>query len=209
MTNLIESIDINLSFKDNTVRVLGSIEEPLFVVKDVCKILGLSNTTETLRNVDDDYHCSVELNGGMSTGIQTTSVVKEPGLYQIIMRCRKEIAKPFQRWVCSEVLPSLRKKGEYKMKEEYQTKLEQIKLENEEKDKIIKDSKKILRNNVTEIKALRKLVKKQKKADDKKAEIKNLLYLIQIGNENKLGKTSNFNTEECINFVKFSTDFIS
>jgi hypothetical protein len=40
------------------------------------------------------------------------------------MRCRKEVAKPFQKWVCGEVLPSLRKKGEYKMNEEYMKKLE-------------------------------------------------------------------------------------
>ena len=47
MTSLIENIDLNLSFKENTVRVFGTIDELLFAVKDICDILGLSNTTET------------------------------------------------------------------------------------------------------------------------------------------------------------------
>jgi prophage antirepressor-like protein len=136
MTSLIESIDMNLTFNEQTVRVLGTIEEPLFVLKDICDILGLSNPSETIKNVDSDFHLSVELRGGKSSGVQQTLAVKEPGLYQVIMRCRKPIAKPFQRWVCSEVLPSLRKKGEYRMNEEYQLKLKELE---EEKLRIEKE----------------------------------------------------------------------
>jgi prophage antirepressor-like protein len=131
MTSLIDTIDVNLTFNKNTVRIYGTFEEPLFVVKDICDILGLTNPTETLRNVDTEYQHSVQLRAGSSTGVQTANVVKEPGLYQIIMRCRKPIAKPFQKWVCGEVLPILRKKGEYRMNEEYQLKLTAI--ENEKK----------------------------------------------------------------------------
>ena len=40
MTELINSIDMNLSFNENTIRVLGTTENPMFVVKDICKILG-------------------------------------------------------------------------------------------------------------------------------------------------------------------------
>jgi len=43
MTDLINSIDMNLSFNENNIRVLGTSENPMFVVKDICKILGLSN----------------------------------------------------------------------------------------------------------------------------------------------------------------------
>jgi anti-repressor protein len=118
MTTFIENIDVNLTFNEHTVRVFGTVDEPLFVAKDVCDILGLTNVTETLRNIDEDYKSSVQLRNGNSSIHQPTNVIKEPGLYQIIMRCRKEVAKPFQKWVCGEVLPSLRKKGEYKMNEE-------------------------------------------------------------------------------------------
>jgi prophage antirepressor-like protein len=130
MTSLLESIDISLSFNEKNVRICGTFEEPLFVVKDICDILGLTNPTETLRNVDEELKTSVELRSGFSTGIQNFNVVSEAGLYQIIMRCRKEVAKPFQRWVCGEVLPSLRKRGEYRMDEKYQLKLKTLEEEN-------------------------------------------------------------------------------
>jgi len=47
-------------------------------------------------------------------GPQEVLIVSEPGLYSLIMKSRKPIAKPFQRWVTHEVLPSIRKTGEYK-----------------------------------------------------------------------------------------------
>ena len=39
--------------------------------------------------------------------------VTESGLYRIIMRSDKPQAKPFQKWVTGEVLPSIRKHGIY------------------------------------------------------------------------------------------------
>ena len=50
-------------------------------------------------------------------------VVNEAGLYKLIMRSNKPIAEKFQEWVCEDVLPSIRKKGEYIL-EEYKQKLE-------------------------------------------------------------------------------------
>ena len=60
------------------------------------------------------WHHLLSVNGGKSTGLQTTSVVNEAGLYKIIMRSNKPIAQPFQEFVCEEILPSIRKTGEYK-----------------------------------------------------------------------------------------------
>jgi prophage antirepressor-like protein len=151
MTCLIDAIDMNLTFNEQTVRVFGTLEEPLFVLKDVCNILGLSNPSKTIENVDKDYHLSLEVRGGNSSGIQQTLVVKEPGLYQVIMRCRKDVAKPFQRWVCGEVLPSLRKKGEYRMKEDYQKKLEEM-------TKIIEDKNMIIENKTKELEDTQQLI---------------------------------------------------
>ena len=39
--------------------------------------------------------------------------INEPGLYSLIMRSKMSEAKAFKRWVCSEVLPSIRKHGVY------------------------------------------------------------------------------------------------
>lgn len=46
--------------------------------------------------------------------------VNESGLYTLIMKSRKPEAKAFKRWVTHEVLPSIRKTGEYKAKASYE-----------------------------------------------------------------------------------------
>jgi prophage antirepressor-like protein len=185
MTSLIDNIDMNLSFNENTVRVFGTLEEPLFVLKDICKILGLSNPSKTLESIDKDYHLSLEVRGGNSTGIQQTLVVKEAGLYQVIMRCRKPIAKPFQKWVCGEVLPSLRKKGEYKMNEDYQLKLKQLE---QEKLNLEEENKMLVENHIensTKIKHLQnKVLLKQKR---KVYDDKNFIYILQDEHHKKDG----------------------
>ena len=136
MTELINSIDKSLSFNDENIRVLGTTENPMFVVKDICKILGLSNVTEVLRNIPDNWKCSASLKSGQ--GLQTSNVVNQAGLYKIIMRCNKQVAKPFQDFVCEEILPSIGKTGEYK----YQKILDEKNKESIlDENKIIKDEK--------------------------------------------------------------------
>ena len=78
------------------------------------------------------------------SGNQSTNIINEAGVYRLIMRSNKPIAQKFQEWVCEEILPSLRKKGEYKMNEEYQLKLKEledeklkIQTEKEETDKLL------------------------------------------------------------------------
>jgi len=61
MTDLINSIDVNLTFNTNNIRVLGTREKPLFAVSDICKILGLSNVTEVFRNIPDKWCTSMKL----------------------------------------------------------------------------------------------------------------------------------------------------
>ena len=45
-------------------------------------------------------------------------IVSESGLYKLIMRSDKPIARYFQDWVTREVLPAVRKDGAYIMGEE-------------------------------------------------------------------------------------------
>ena len=85
MTDLINSIDMNLSFNEQTVRIVGTSDNTMFVVKDICKILGLNNVTDALRNIPDKWKCSVKLITS-TQGLQTSNVVNEAGLYKIIMR---------------------------------------------------------------------------------------------------------------------------
>lgn len=85
--------------------------EPWFVAKDVCKILGLKNITETLKRVDEADLTSVKLNSGKQ--LREMKLVNESGLYSIIFMSNKPEAKKFKRWVTAEVLPAIRKTGMY------------------------------------------------------------------------------------------------
>lgn len=44
---------------------------------------------------------------------QETTIINESGLYTVILRSDKPEAKPFRKWVTSEVLPSIRRHGAY------------------------------------------------------------------------------------------------
>ena len=51
----------------------------MFVVKDICKILCLSNVTKLLRNIPDKLNCLLKVNTS-TQGLQTSNVVNEAGL---------------------------------------------------------------------------------------------------------------------------------
>ena len=48
-----------------------------------------------------------------NAGTRSMSVIWEPGLYQLLAKSRKPQAKPFQKWLFEEVLPTIRKTGQY------------------------------------------------------------------------------------------------
>lgn len=89
---------------------------PWFVAADVCKTLGLnSNTSNHLRKLDQRDVLDVKVN---SINIikwrgRAPKLVSEPGFYELVLGSRKPGAIAFKRWVCSEVLPSIRRTGQY------------------------------------------------------------------------------------------------
>jgi prophage antirepressor-like protein len=89
---------MNLKFNKHNIRIIGTHDTPLFVVKDICKILGLKNPTAVLRNIPDKWKHLLKLST-LNKGDHMTNIVNESGLYKIIMRSNKEIAQPFQEFV--------------------------------------------------------------------------------------------------------------
>lgn len=85
--------------------------EPWFVLKDVCKVLGISKYRDAAERLDDDERAPVRVD--TLGGAQEMTAVNESGLYNVILRSDKPEAKPFRKWVTSEVLPSIRKNGGY------------------------------------------------------------------------------------------------
>lgn len=90
------------------IRAIEIENEPYFVAKDICEILGLSNPTMAINRLDEDERTKLKL------GRQgETNIVNEYGLYNLILASRKKEAKEFKRWITHEVLPSIRKHGGY------------------------------------------------------------------------------------------------
>lgn len=86
--------------------------EPWFVGKDVATALGYSNTRKAVL-----VHVDAEDKGvtkwDTPGGIQEMTIINESGLYSLILSSKLESAKRFKHWVTSEVLPALRKTGNY------------------------------------------------------------------------------------------------
>lgn len=85
---------------------------PWFVAKDVCQILGIANHKDAVSRLDDDERDGVGITDPIGRQ-QTVTAVSESGLYALIFQSRKPEARKFRKWVTSEVLPSIRKTGMY------------------------------------------------------------------------------------------------
>lgn len=78
---------------------------------DVCGVIGIANARNVKSRLDlEDVHQMDTLTEG---GKQQVTFITESGLYDVIIRSDSEKAKPFRKWVTSEVLPSIRKHGAY------------------------------------------------------------------------------------------------
>lgn len=99
------------NYNDNQVRAVIKDNEPWFVLKDVCEVLGISKYRDTADRLDSDERGPVRVD--TLGGAQDVIAVNESGLYNVIMRSDKPQAKPFRKWVTAEVLPSIRKHGAY------------------------------------------------------------------------------------------------
>lgn len=99
------------NYNGNEVRTIQKDGEPWWVLKDVCSVLDLSDTNKTAERLDVDELTRIKfVTGGQN---REMLCINECGLYNVILRSDKPEAKPFRKWVTSEVLPSIRKHGAY------------------------------------------------------------------------------------------------
>lgn len=105
----------NFSQEKAPIRVQLINGEPWFVAKDVCRVLGIANHKDAVSRLDDDERQGVGITDPLGIK-QIANAVSESGLYSLIFQSRKPEAKKFRKWVTSEVLPSIRKKGFYCIK---------------------------------------------------------------------------------------------
>lgn len=94
------------------IRTAGTSEEPLFCLADVCRAIGIKDVPRCASRLEDDMRQTHPIIDSLGRTQQATFVT-ESGLYDVIIRSDSETAKPFRKWVTSEVLPSIRKTGNY------------------------------------------------------------------------------------------------
>ncbi len=106
---------------EHLVRTVERGGDPWVVLADVCRVLGISNSRDAASRLDDDEKATLtrcantdSIDGcDADARAQTITVINESGLYALIFRSRKPVAKRFRKWVTGEVLPAIRKTGGY------------------------------------------------------------------------------------------------
>lgn len=83
--------------------------EPLWRAADIGRALDYAGDMgQNIRRLDEDERTLISNQGG-----QQEWWITEAGLYSLILGSRKKEAKAFKRWVTHEVLPEIRKTGQY------------------------------------------------------------------------------------------------
>lgn len=103
---------VPFDFEGHQLRTLQDEHgDPWFVASDLSALLGYAQTNSMNKLIDDEDRKNVALQIGGNYANQT--LINESGMYAAIFGSTKEEAKRFKRWVTSEVLPSIRKNGDY------------------------------------------------------------------------------------------------
>lgn len=100
------------NFNDAQVRVIEKDGQPWFVLKDVCDVLEIGNPSQVKTRLDDGVISNEAIPDSLGRS-QTTTIINEDGLYDVILESRKPEARAFRKWVTSEVLPTIRRTGGY------------------------------------------------------------------------------------------------
>ena len=141
-TNLLSQI---FTFDGKQITVLGTVDKPLFIGKEICDILGYKNHRDIMKKHVKNkwkikYKTLTNNHPLIIESIKTipftfradTDLIYESGLYALIFGSKIEKAELFRDKVFEEVLPSIRKTGEYKFKHQINTLECQLTLQNEQ-----------------------------------------------------------------------------
>jgi prophage antirepressor-like protein len=109
MSNQLETF----KFEGANVQVIKDENNaPWFLAKDICAILGYSNSRDAVKT-----HCKekgvVKRDTLTSGGNQELTYINEGNFYRLVVKSNKPEAERFESWVCDEVLVEIRKTDSY------------------------------------------------------------------------------------------------
>ncbi len=100
------------NYQEKQIRTTSQNGEPYFVARDICEILGISDTRTVIERLDDDEWGKTTVIDSIGRE-QEAYIISESGMYEAISRSNKPEARIFQKWVRKDVLPTIRKHGMY------------------------------------------------------------------------------------------------
>lgn len=117
----------NFDFEgEHKITVLGNNDQPWFFGSQICDVLGYAEgqmrKKAIQRHVSENNKTSIR--EALLSGTPTvpnafksirpfTVLINEMGLYELVFNSKAECATDFRKWIFSEVLPSIRKTGQY------------------------------------------------------------------------------------------------
>lgn len=122
MENTVTTLNSNvLTFNSadfGNIRTVMVDGEPWFIGADITEKLEYQNGSRDInRHVDEDDRQIIPLFDGKQN--RNTIVINESGVYALVFGSKLESAKKFKHWVTSEVLPSIRKTGGFRVPQTY------------------------------------------------------------------------------------------
>lgn len=119
-----------------------------FIANEIAKLFGYKDPNKIIAKLlekkykvsysilKDDLNLNIKKNNKELHSM--TIFLTESGLYKLVMKSKKEEAVKFQDWLVDDVLPKLRKTGQYKMNKEMRKLVDKLIEKNKKKNGMIK-----------------------------------------------------------------------
>ncbi|MBH0119831.1 phage antirepressor [Rhodococcus sp. NPDC003382] len=103
---------VPFAYGATTVRTITIDGEPWFVLLDLCAVLEIANPRNVAARLDPDAVRQADVTDSLGRR-QSTTIVNESGMYEVVIRSDKPEAAAFRRWITTDVLPTIRRTGSY------------------------------------------------------------------------------------------------
>ena len=137
----------NFSCGEERIEVYGTLEKPLFLVKNIAKVFNIVSINSHVIDYDETekIHDTIRTNGG----IQKCSFLTEKGFYKFIINSKKENSDKLKNWIFT-ILCQLRLNGVYKLGDSIEND-ESTTGSNSDSENTKKPEKKVKKNNKIQI----------------------------------------------------------